>query len=479
MKKRLLSLLLVLMLCISMLPVGRASAATGNELQSFNAGQNFSDWAFMDLVTGDTYGLYPLSWYEGDMTRAITTADMKWLLAGFRCKLLEMDGIQKAGYVSFKMPEKKTVEEVIGYLYDTARDFTFAKELPWGDTNAVSYAQENGIYTGKNGELGLKDICSYEQACVLAARLVADIYDKLDASSKGFLWETKANGNTVYMLGSIHMADTKIYPFSGKIWDAYQSADVLGVELNAFDTTGAMDLINMAVYTDGTTLKDHVSKETYDKVVEFAQIFGVGEEQISLMKPWYIYISFSSLAVTGTGSVEEASQGASLGIDMTFMTNALLTGKPIMELEGYKGQAGMLDSFSDELEEYLLNDTIDSVLEVMEGTNKTSAAQGLNLMLDLWRKGDAESFKQFTTFEYETQDVVDDKMTDTERKLIQEYYDKLFTERNKTMAEYIEELLKADGNKTYFVIVGSGHYLSDDSILDILDSKGYTITQIK
>lgn len=483
MKKRLLSLLLVLMLCISMLPVGQVLAATDSspakvELESFAAGQNYSDWALADLVVADTYGLYPATWYEKDMTKAITPAKMRVLMGGLRGKLLDTECVQESGYIFYNMPAKMTVEEVMNYLFNTAGAFTFSKDLGLKDAKAVDYMKANGIYTGKNGELGLTKTCSVEQACVLATRLVTHIYDKLDAASKGLLWEAKANGNTVYMLGSIHMATTKIYPFSNKIWNAYHASEALGVELNMFDQSGAMEVLNMAIYTDGTTLKDHVSEETYDKVVAFAKNYGSSEQQISMLKPWYIYISFNALAATDTGSVSEATAGAALGIDMNFLTDAVLNGKPVLELEGYKAQAEMLDSFSDELEEYLLNSTIDAVTRVVEGTGKSSAGE-LNYMLELWRKGDAEKFEEYTSFEYEYQDMLEDSSAEKERKLMEEFYDKLFFKRNKTMADYIEGLLKAEGNKTYFIVVGSGHYLGKDSAIDILKGRGYTITQIQ
>lgn len=483
MKKRLLSLLLVLMLCISMLPVNQVLAATESslavdELQSFASGQPFSDWAITDLVVADTYELYPVTWYERDLTKAVTPANMRVLLAGLRNKIQDTGFVQTSNYSFYKMPEKMTVEEVMNYLFNTAVSYTFTKDLALKDTKAVAYMKENGIYTGKNGELGLNKTCSVEQACVLTARLVTNLYDRLDAASKGFLWETKANGNTVYMLGSIHMATTKIYPFNNKIRAAYHNSDALGLEVNLANQAGAMELLNMAVYTDGTTLKDHVSKETYDKVVAFVKTFGYSEEQIAMLKPWYIYISFSALSMTNTGSVAEASAGAALGIDVNFMNNAMLSGKPILELEGYKSQAGMLDSFSDELEEYLLNSTIDSVTRVVEGTSKSSA-NDLRLMLDLWRRGDAEKFKEYTSFEYEYQDMLDNGSTETEKKLMAEFYDKLFVQRNKTMADYIEGLLKAEGSRTYFIIVGSGHYLGNESVIDILEGKGYAITDRK
>ncbi len=483
MKKRLLSLLLVLMLVITMIPNSPALAAeskaqNNEELQSMAAGQTYSDWAFSDLVVAETYGLFPNTWFTKDMTVPISRGKLLVLNAGLRYKMLNTECVKSVDESWYKLPEKLTVEEVIKFLYHTVTSYTFTKDLNLGSTKAVTFMKENSIYTGKNGELALKDVCTIEQASVLATRLVTCIYNKLDASSKGFLWEAEANGNTVYMLGSIHMASTDIYPLSDKILAAYNSSEALAVEVNLYDQAGALALVNSAFYTDGTTLKDHVSKETYDKVIALTTKYGVPEAQAALMKPWYIYISFTSISMTESGTTEEASASANLGIDMNFLTNAILNGKQVLEVEGYAVQGKMLESFSNELAEYLVDETVDAVNDSLEGKDNTNP-EGLDSMLSLWRAGDAENFKQFNSFEYQNKDMLEDGTTDEEMKLLKEFYDKLFIQRNITMAEYIEKLLKTESGHTYFVIVGSGHYLGDSDIIEILTKKGYSINQIK
>ncbi len=483
MKKRLLSLLLVLMLIITMIPNTQVLAAESksqnqNELQSMATGQTYSNWAFSDLVVAETYGIFPKTWFEKDMTVPISEAKLYVLNGGLRYKLLNTQSVKSENEARYNLSSKLTVEEVMKFLYDTVTSYTYTKDLGLENKKAVTFMTENGIYTGKNGELKLKDICTIEQACVIATRLVTKVYDLLDAASKGFLWEAKANGNTVYMLGSIHMATNDIYPMSDKILAAYHSSDALAVEVNLFDQAGAMALVNNAFYTDGSTLKDHVSKETYDKVIEVSSKFGIPEAQAGLMKPWYIYITFSSLSMTESGSAEEATSSANLGIDVNFLTNAMLSGKQILEVEGYAVQGKMLESFSPELAEYLVNGTLDAVKDSLEGKGNSNP-EGLEAMLALWRSGDTENFRQYNSFEYQNKDMIEDTTTDAEMKLLREFYDKLFIQRNKTMTEYIETLLKSEGNRTYFVIVGSGHYLGDSDIIELLTKKGYELKQIK
>lgn len=483
MKKRLLSLLLVLFLVITLIPNEQALAATSKaqtdeELQTLANAQPYSDWAYRDLIVAQSYGLFPDTWFTKDMTAPISKGGLSVLIAGFRNKMLNTKDVQSVKESPESYTKSLTVEEVINQLYQSAASYTLTKDLALKNTKAVTFMKDNGIYTGKNGELSLKQPCSIEQACVIATRFVTCIYDKLEASAKGFFWEAKANGNTVYMLGSIHLASTDIYPLSDKLLDAYHNADALAVEVNLFDQAGALGLVNRAFYTDGTTLKDHVSKETYDKVIALGASFGYPESQMAMLKPWYIYISFYSMTMTDSGTATEAATSANLGIDMNFLTDAYLSGKPILEVEGYKGQGDMLESFSDELGEYLVNETIDSLNKTVQGTDNSNS-DSLDQMLELWRTGDADSFKQYTSFDYEYKDMISDDTTAAEQKVLTEFYDKLFIIRNKTMAAYIESLLKAEGGHIYYVIVGAGHYLGDDNIIDILSDKGYVITQIK
>jgi uncharacterized protein YbaP (TraB family) len=487
MKKRILALLLALIMCLTMVPTANVLAAgqTKVEAQEVTADtqtgvtvQNYSDWAFNELVIGDTYGIYPMTWYYKDMKVAITQGQLRVLMAGLRTKMVNTNCITNTNTTTYSLTKYLTVKEVLEAFYKLISGYEYTVDLGLKDKSASNFMKENGIFTGKNGELAMSDTCTIEQACVFATRLVTTVYDKLDAASKGFFWVAKSGENTVYMLGSVHIASNDIYPFSEEMLKAYQSSDALAVELNIYDQAGAMKVAELGMYTDGTTLRDHLTDEVYKKTVEFGTMMGVPEEQLIMFKPWYLYNSFSALSSTTTGNAEELAQGAALGIDYNFITNAIIYGKPILEIEGYESQGKMLDSFSDELEEYLLSATIDSVKEVISGTEDVGS-EDLEDILELWRTGDADAFKKYTSMEYEYAELYKQDTTEKEIALIKEYQNKLMTQRDKGMADYIDTLLKAEGSSTYFVIVGSAHYISDYSVLDILKEKGYEINQIK
>ena len=47
------------------------------------------------------------------------------------------------------------------------------------------------------------------------------------------------------------------------------------------------------------------------------------------------------------------------------------------------------------------------------------------------------------------------------------------------MAQYIDQLLKAEGNNTYLVVLGAAHFVSDYDVIDRLEKAGYVVEQIK
>ncbi len=469
MKKRILSLLLALLMCLTMFPA--SSVLASDELVTATENE---DWSFQDLLKGTYYGIFPSSWTDVDITDSITQGQLRLLLSKARVKILDTEYVTENPDTIYRFSKEITVEKVLEAYYEMLSGMTFTSDIGTKGKTALEFMKENGIYTGQKGEQKLTDICTLEQACVVSARIVTYVYDKLDAASKGFLWVTKSGGNTVYMLGTVHVASSDIYPFSQDMVDAYESSDALVGEINLFDIEGAYNMTLLAVYADGTTLKDHISEETYNKVITLCAKYGYPEEIISMYKPWFVYTLLGSISYTNDGDAEAAAENASMGIDMFFLTDAYLNGKTIKEIEGYEFQGKMLDSFSPELQEYLLNNTVD---EINEGITTKSNASSLilEMYLELWKAGDVESFLEYTV----TDDTQTSDMDAKELELSKEFNDKLLTQRDKGMADYIDNLLKAEGNATYFVIVGSAHYISDHSVLDILKEKGYEITQIK
>lgn len=421
-----------------------------------NPTYDISSWAIGTLNEGERYGIYPLDWYLDSFREGISEERLETLLTNTQNKIAALELDKKEGFTPISSKVDGTREDVIIRLYNILAQYN----IPVGDS-PIDYMQERNILQGTDKGLELDSICTTEQAVVLATRLVEDTYNLLEAGSKGFAWKVEHNGNTIYLLGSIHIGSGEVYPISKKLKEAFHNSDALIVEANLYEQEGGMDyFLEKATYQDGTTLKDYVSEETYEKFLQVCEIYGLPAEMFAQFKPWSIANNLTVLTSSDSDSLEEGSQAALLGIDMYFLSNAVLLQKPIIELEGIRFQADLFDSLSPEYQEVLLNSALDSILNPQDDES-LDAAKLMEEWLNQWKKGDIEGFTESYVGNLETSE---DELTKM-----------LFGERDRNMTERIIEILESEEKGTYFLVVGAGHFVTPDTIIYQLIEKGYNV----
>lgn len=274
--------------------------------------------------------------------------------------------------------------------------------------------------------------------------------------STGFLWKVEKNGNTVYLLGSIHVANDKMYPLRPEIEAAFNASQYLGVELDLtkVDQTAMQKFImENGSYTDGTLLKDHVSAATYSKVVDFLKANKLPTNAFDSYKPWVVTQTISTLQVQASG------YQADTGIDLYFTEKSNTLKKPIIELETAELQLNMLANFSDSLQEKQLNESLHSVTD--SANKKDSEQTSVNALTQMWTQGNEEALIALT------------KAAAQEP----EYYKALLSDRNTNMVKHIKEYLNGEKQSTYFIVVGALHMLGDDGIVTQLQKDGYSVVK--
>jgi len=290
---------------------------------------------------------------------------------------------------------------------------------------------------------------------------------KVDVNNNdALIWEVKSDTATIYLVGSIHVANEDTYPLQQKLLDAFEQSEAIAVEADVtnIDDELMIQIQTMMMYTDGTTLKDHVSKETLTLFDEYVAENGISYftedhlEVLYLFKPWVLYSLLDSDIVMVAGFDSES------GIDMHFINAAKDKEMEIIEVESIMSQYNMIDSFSPELQEYMLKDSL--------STSRTDSSNSVKLMLSLWEKGDVAAFEHL--LDEDNADLLG-TMTDEEKKLYEEYNNKMIIDRNITMTDKVEELLK--GDKDVFYIVGSAHMIGEQGIVKLLEERGYIVTK--
>ncbi len=288
--------------------------------------------------------------------------------------------------------------------------------------------------------------------CLLLLPLAAcGTQDTSDTQNKSFIWKISSEVSSIYLLGSIHVASQDIYPLDSAIEDAFVLADNLAVEVDIahLDGTHMLQLMmDYGTYPQGEGLRDHIPADLYAQLEEQFEQFGFGLATFDSYKPWVIVTMQEELRL------EELGYDTEYGIDLYFINQATESGKDIIELETAEFQIELISAFPDELMLLLLEEGVENPLTEEDATSLFKA----------WEDGDAATM-ELLLFE-----------ALIEEPALEPYYEKMIDERNLTMAEIIEGFLADD--ETYFVVVGAGHLVGDNGLINILGEKGYATEQL-
>jgi uncharacterized protein YbaP (TraB family) len=265
------------------------------------------------------------------------------------------------------------------------------------------------------------------------------------------LWKVVGPHGTSYLVGSIHFGTPAMYPLPTEMIQAFQSSKALVVEtdLTALDPTQMAKIVAAkAMYSDGSTLSKTLPPETWRELDQVMKKFGASAQLLEQQKPWFVSMTLTSLALRLYGFNEE------LGIDNHFMKLAYKK-KPIIELETFQQQLDFLDGLSNAEQEEMLKETFQDIEK-----GQTFLAETLRA----WREGDAQKIDSLMNDELRNGN-------DSNKHI----YQVLVADRNVAMADKLDKLFGKAGS--YFVVLGSAHFVGKNGVVALLKAKGYKVEQ--
>ena len=270
-------------------------------------------------------------------------------------------------------------------------------------------------------------------------------------NGKFFLWQIQSNTNINYILGSIHFLKKEMYPINEKIENAFEESDVLVVEANLSNdkiAEATLLIMQRGMYAGDETLKKNISERTYILAEKKLKEYGIDISNFKKFKPWLLAMTITSFELMKLGL------DPNFGIDKYFLDKAF-NRKEILELEGAEFQVNLLDSFSAEQQDkflfYTLNETSKSKKQVEEMVKAWSEGNAFDMEKILY-----ENIQKFPGLKY--------------------IYKKLIDDRNKKMADKIVSFLKR--GKKFFIVVGAGHLVGKNGIIQLLRNRGVNLTQL-
>ncbi len=272
---------------------------------------------------------------------------------------------------------------------------------------------------------------------------------------------TDQQGNTLWLFGSIHVGLESYYPLPDYVLDAFDGSDALAVEVDImaveWNFLQQAQLLQLFVYTDGSTIESHLPQETYSRAVQILQENEMYNESMDYYMPAFWWSTIESL------SYEKMGAQASLGVDRHMLKRARNDGKTVREVESAEFQYALMADFSPELQQFLLEQAIATYDHMDE------AAGDIRQMMELWAAGDEEAFAAYL--------AEDGQIADPQEQLLyDEYTTALVVNRNQTMTEYAEDAL-ASGEEV-FICVGAAHIVGEGAIAENLRQLGYQVELI-
>lgn len=480
--KKLLAVLMTLALMISILqaPMDYVYAEEGQVVES----DQIAPWAIEEVNMAMLYGLGEASMFQ-NFQQPVTREEVSNMGMNLYLKLMSenepteeevrntYNQIQNSVWLEvFEASQLATREEVGSYFYEVIKlsapelDFSVKESFNIKDNSNISvdslealgYMSNKGIFKGRNNNsLDLTAYSTRQELLVLAQRTYEFVLHETNRASKGYFWKVSGGKSEVYLLGSIHIADMSIYPLHRSIETAFNQADYVVVEADiTMMNEGIAYMQQKAIYTDGTTIDQYISAETYGLYTNKMEQYGFPPEVYNILKPWYSALLIQNL------SLAEASYEATLGIDLYFLSRAL-DNKEILEIEGIPFQVDLFDSFSTQLQEEFLLGSLNGDTENEDG--ETIVVENLKGMLKSWKQGDVVELEKI---------LETGEGSETEN----EFNNIVWVERNKNMTLKVLTYLEDETEKTYFIIAGAGHLVGETGVVQDLINRGYTLEQV-
>ncbi|HKD82868.1 MAG TPA: TraB/GumN family protein [Candidatus Angelobacter sp.] len=263
------------------------------------------------------------------------------------------------------------------------------------------------------------------------------------------MWKATSPTVTIYLVGSIHVGDSTMYPLPQQVESAFAAAKVLAVEINIknADQAKMMGLVQKyGMYTGDDSLSKHLSKETSAALDDFCTAHGLPRAGIEQLKPWVVAVTIAAF------SWKEAGEDPQLGIDMHFL-NESKEPQRIDELETMESQLSLFAEATEEEQLGLLQSALKQGDKMKDMIKRIQAA---------YVSGDPDALQQ----------VMDEEADMGTKSLTK----KLLDDRNVTMAARLDEYLK--GKEPIFVVVGAAHIVGEKGVAKLLRDKGYKVEQV-
>ena len=373
------------------------------------------------------------------------------------------------------------------FLDDIASDYTtkevggyFAVDKFTGLPTALGVKYE-GCHTIEEQEC----VISYQADCYVDAPSITAYYsvteemlpeEEPETKAKPLFYHvTGADGQEMWLFGTIHIGDERTAYLPQEIYDALSSSDALALEYYSkeFDKQVEKDKkLSEAVsdsyyYSDGTTIVDVIGQELYDTAVLHLKASGNYNMNADYMKP-YLWSQSIDNFHRRQSFIHTGDQGVESRLEALAEEQEI----EIRSIESGLFQIQTITGLSDKLQIKMLEESIE--YDATDSWDDTSE------LYELWCAGDEAALREKLSDEVDTSEMTEEELAEYEelKPLMDEYNTAISHDRNENMLKVAIEYLES--GDTVFYAVGLAHLLdSENGLVEALRAAGYTVELVQ
>lgn len=267
-------------------------------------------------------------------------------------------------------------------------------------------------------------------------------------ATKHALWKVDGKNSTLYLLGSVHVLTADDYPLPAPMEAAFTNSPIAVFETDMAameDPQVQMKILGKAQLPEGETLAQQVSAPVYAMFTNQVAAAGLPATMFDRFKPTLAAITLAVMEIQKLGFSPEH------GIDKHYYERARKAEKRIVALETVDFQIDLVTEFTKEEGELLMKTTLEEI-------SKTKSE--FRRLIKAWKTGDSATLENLLNEASREAPVV---------------YKRMLTDRNERWVPKLEELLR--GEKNALAVVGAGHLVGSDGVVERLKRKGWKVTQ--
>jgi uncharacterized protein YbaP (TraB family) len=270
----------------------------------------------------------------------------------------------------------------------------------------------------------------------------------LSVAADTSLWKVQGHTSVTYIGGTCHVLRKTDYPLPEEFVKAYEDSDIIVFEtkideLNRPETQEM--IIKKGCYNDNLSLDKVLSPQTYDLLKRYCETSGIPVFSLNKFKPSMVVLTLLGLELQKLG-IDQT------GVDNYFYHKATTAGKKIEGLESVKEQIEFVLSMGEGSED----DFIDHAIKELKKTR-----QILNELIAAWKQGDEDKLYKLCLAPM--------------KKEYPNLYETLIADRNHEWLSKIEHYLQTSQNE--LILVGVGHLVGADGIIEHLIKSGYKVNK--